>query len=257
MRIGLVLPLFLLGVPSIVLSQSAGTFTETGHLTTLRAVHTATLLNDGTVLIAGGSSVGVLIGPTARVEFLSSADLYNPRTGTFTPTGTMTTPRYGHTATLLPSGKVLIVGGTPDGSSGLQLPSAELYDPVTKTFTATGTMAVGREFHKAALLLDGRVLIAGSRTAFDRNANAELYDPSTGTFTAIGVMAEAFVSTATLLASGKVFITHGGGRLVDAELYDPSTGMFSPTGNPSGYYDIGHGHFANERQRPAYRHRKF
>src|SRR5262249_28048151 len=100
--------------------------------------------------------------------------------GTFIPTGNMTAPRGGHTASLLVNGKVLITGGRSDGSA-----SAELFDPVTGTFSATGEMITPRRGHTATLLADGRVLIAGGRLNNDSPlASAELCDPSTGTFTA-------------------------------------------------------------------------
>ena len=96
----------------------------------------------------------------------------------------MTTPRYGHTATLLPNGKVLIAGGSSNRPA-----SAELFDPVTGTFSATGEMTMGRGFHSATLLPDGRVLIAGG--SYPAVGTAELYDPSTGTFTPTGNMIAA------------------------------------------------------------------
>jgi hypothetical protein len=123
-------------------------------------MHIATLLFDGTVLIAGGETIQEVRGAPAVGKILSSAELYDPRTGTFTPTGDMTTPRYGHTATLLPDGKVLITGGTNDGGVAGAQASAETYDPDTKTFTAIGSMAAARFFHTASLLPSGRVLIA-------------------------------------------------------------------------------------------------
>jgi Kelch motif len=142
------------------------------------------------------------------------------------------TPRTSHTATLLLNGKVLITGGW-DAHSPHSLASAELYDPVAGTFTATGDMTAGRSQHTAALLPDGRVLIVGS-------GSADVYDPSTGTFTAITPQ-HCWHGGATVLNDGKVLIAGGGtgcsnGRdgcgIVDRpELYDPVTGTFTVTGD--------------------------
>jgi len=201
--------LFLWGLgafASTILAQTPGTFTPTGSMAASRYLHTATLLADGRVLIAGGNAAG-------------TAELYDPATGAFASTGNMTTPRTAHTATLLPNGKVLITGGYGP------LASAELYDPATGMFSATGTMNSPRAVHTATLLADGRVLIAaGSATT-----SAELYDPSTGTFTPTGsLLAPPYgLTTAALLPDGRVLITEG--SEVEAELYDPGTGTFSRT----------------------------
>jgi hypothetical protein len=159
MRIGFVLPLFLLGAAGhtlTALAQPAGTFTMTGSMSVPRVGHTATPLLNGKVLICGGSSQFSSLGTV-----WASAELYDPATGTFTATGNMTTPRWYHTATLLATGKVLIAGGTvsanPDGSSVLA--GAELYDPATGTFTATAGLTTARLRSVATLLNDGRVLI--------------------------------------------------------------------------------------------------
>jgi hypothetical protein len=160
--------------------------------------------------------------------------------GTFSATGSMIAPRFGHTATLLPGVKVLIAGGYTDTFAPVSFPesghpiaaTAELYDPDTGTFTATGKMITARAYHTATLLPDGRVLIAAGMGSFGNpsSGGAELYDPSTGAFSATGTMT-AFIgsyNTATLLPDGRVLIT---GLPANAELYDPGTGTFTVTGN--------------------------
>lgn len=207
-------------------AQTPGMFTPTGNMTTGRYAHTATLLPNGKVLIAGGS-------------ILPSAELYDPATGLFTATGNMITARWEHFATLLPDGRVLIMGGT-FGST-----SAEIYDSSTGIFTAAGsTDKVWPVF--TATLNDGKVLFIGegSNPSSDRYVYvAELYDPSTGTFTAAGALATVpYSPIATLLPSGKVLISDGGlgetccnGNSAvpccAAEIYDPVAGTFNLTSN--------------------------
>jgi Kelch motif len=141
-------------------AQSPETFVPTGKMTIPRWLHTATLLKDGRVLIAGGEYAPNPNGLPTQ----ASAELYDPSTGSFSITGSMTTPREVHTATLLPDGRVLIAGGRQyigDGRLITILASAELYDPVTGTFTATGDMIEAQTSHAATLLNNGKVLING------------------------------------------------------------------------------------------------
>jgi uncharacterized protein (TIGR03437 family) len=176
-------------------AQSSGTFVATGSMTTARTGHTATLLKDGSVLITGGFYDNAL---NHRVN-LASAELYDPSTGTFTPTGNLTTARFDHTATLLSDGRVLIVG---DGVPGRAVP-AELYDPVTGTFSATSLAPF--HFHPStSLLSNGKVLIAGGPTA-------ELYDPATSAFTPAGAVDNYGISSAALLPDGRILIPGTGG----------------------------------------------
>ncbi len=211
---------------------TTGTFSPTGSMATPREGHTATLLTDGRVLIAGGSD--------QNGHAVISAELYDPTTGTFSPTGSMAAARGFHTATLLADGRVLIAGGAPAAwNSASGLTSVEIYNPTTGTFSPTGSMAEARAFHAAALLADGRVLLTGGGgPTTDLLASAEIYDPDTGTFTSTGSMAHGRTyHTATLLADGRVLIAGGGGDytnrnfLASAEIYDPDTGTFTSTGS--------------------------
>src|SRR5580700_9155215 len=179
MKAGFVLPLLF---SVVAIAQTAGTFAATGNLSTGRFHHTATLLSNGKVLIAGGLYSTPPIPTTPYFDFLASAELYDPATGKFTPTGNMSAHRAFHTAILLSNGKVLIVGG---GYSA----SAELYDPDSGTFSPTGDMLLARTTAPTATLLnDGRVLIAGGSLGSFALTEAELYDPLSGTFSATGSM---------------------------------------------------------------------
>ena len=180
---------------------SAG-FVLTGIMASARDQHTATLLNGGNVLVAGGANNDIR-GPEA------SAELYDPATGTFTATGSMTNARVFHAATLLNNGMVLITGGA--NATGM-VASAELYNPATGTFTATGSMTSARDFHTATLLNGGNVLVAGGGNgdAFGGSAaTAELYLP--GTLTPAGLVSITVTPATPTLSVGSTqqFIATG------------------------------------------------
>jgi hypothetical protein len=213
----------------------AGTFAPTtGPLATARMLHTATLLPSGKVLVAGGYN-------SSSTSTLASAELYDPVAGTFAPTaGPLATAREWHTATLLPSGKVLVAGGGGSNDGSTCVASAELYDPVAGTFApTTGPMATARAYYTATLLPSGKVLVAGgSNDGSTCVASAELYDPVAGTFapTTAPLATARCYPTATLLPSGRVLVAGGWnnstGELASAELYDPAAGTFAPTTGP-------------------------
>ena len=210
---------------------ATNSFAMGGSMNTARDLATATLLPSGKVLIAGG------FGPPTG--FLSSTELYDPTTDTFAPaadTPSMNVAREFATATLLPSGKVLIAGGHifPNGT----LSSTELYDPVTNSFAApndTASLMEGRFCATATLLPSGKVLIAGGYNSDPSYLgylySTEIYDPATNTFASGASMnAGRLEATATLVSSGKVLIAGGDGAsgyLSSTELYDPTTDTFA------------------------------
>ncbi len=207
-------------------------WTQTDPMSIGRYEHTLTLLTNGLVLVAGG--VPTALGTTN--SGLASAELYNPTTGTWTTTGSMTTNRWRHQATLLFNGKVLVAGGVAGALiGGARLSSAEIYDPESGTWTPTGDMTTNRAGFTATLLLNGQVLAAGGRSP-QMLSTAELYDPAAGTWRATGALngPRAF-HRATLLPDGQVLVAGGyaspdGYSLNTAELYDPATGRWSNTG---------------------------
>ncbi len=196
-----------------------------GSMSTPRTSHTATLLNGGKILIAGGHN-----GTNA----VASAEIYNPATGTFSPTpGGMNEARYGHTATLLPDNKVLITGGK--NQYNFELDSAEIFDPASGTYSEiTNKMSAARHGHTATRLVDGNVLITGGFNGESGNWSAEIYDVDEQSFYSVGNMTTPRNQhTATLLSDGRVLIAGGddgaGNVLSSAEIYDPVSEYFTAT----------------------------
>lgn len=191
-----------------------------------RAAHTATLLEDGRVLVVGGFKTG---GGSLR-----EVELFTPGTRLFEAITRLSVARAGHTATVLPDGKVLIAGGF----DGTYLDSSEIFDPKTLRFSLGPRLTMPRSEHTATKLPDGRILLVGGvGTGWTFLSEAEIYDPRTGRFSATGKMSTPREShTATLLTTGKVLIT-GGHKdrrtaitiFASTEMYDPSSGTFRPT----------------------------
>jgi N-acetylneuraminic acid mutarotase len=158
--------------------------------------------------------------------------LYNPATGKWTITGTMTTGRYSHTAVLLQSGEVLVAGGIVSTNiHGVvsYTATAELYKPSTGKWSSTGSMAAPRVAQGVALLQNGQVLVAGGANTNGILASAELYEPSTGTWSSTGSLHYARSTRATLLPSGQVLMAGGGTITNTAELYSNGTWSLTST----------------------------
>ncbi len=199
----------------------------TGSMAAARGSLAAVALSDGKVLVTGGRD-------DSQGGRLSSAELYDPATGTWSTTGPMAEARDYHRLLLLPGGKVLVAGGT--GKKSDSLSTAELYDPVKGTWSATGSMPWVSTDHTPVLLPNGKVLTATGKSSTGI-PGAEVYDPATGTWSVTGPMgAERHSSTVTLLPNGKVLVTggfgsYGAGQPASAELYDPATGAWSAAGS--------------------------
>jgi len=226
-----------------------GQWRPTGDLSVPRAHHTANLLPDGTVLVSGGQVVLEVLPQRVMYLTYSSAEIYDPATGTWNSAGTMPSPHAHHASTLLANGNVLVVGGDEDHRN---TPRAALFNLATHTWTATGDLASGRWHPSATLLPAGKVLVAGGNTELGAET-AELYDPVTGQWSVTSSMSVPRRShTATLLPDGKVLVA-GGHKddedyytgnvtvLDTAELYDPVTERWSTAASMNA---VRYGHLA-------------
>ena len=240
-----------------VWDAASDTFREAGELAQPRVGHTATLLQDGRVLVIGGS------GPDGQ---LPSAEVWDPTTETFRSAGSLATTRSGHTATPLADSRVLVLGGSTSSDDGVTtsfVTVAELWDPSTGSFSPAGELIEARAGHTATLLSDGRVLVVGGYIGSgytsssddagrpvvvdapadlidDHLASAEVWDASSLSFEATGGMSQARTRhTATLLPDGRVAVVGGAGIHVEGqalfveerasvEIWDPATGSFAP-----------------------------
>ncbi len=216
-RLGLLLLCwFLCSAVSLAQTQPTATIASTGNMNVPRYAHTATLLLDGRVLIAGG-----IQQCTTGCQVTATAELYDPATGKFTLTGSMTTPRNHHYATLLPDGTVYIVGSiwpnTPE--------YAEIYDPVSGTFSAANSLPVPiNSFTSKYSLSNGDVLVL-------TNNSSVIVNPVSGAVGNGGHRHTSGARVGTPLADGTLalFPTGAGAQGFETETYSPSTNIFTRT----------------------------
>jgi hypothetical protein len=206
-------------------STVPGLFTHTGHMVHGRTDPTALLLADGRVVIMGGDSSGP-VGTWAM-----SVEVYDPTTGMFRSATPLDGTGGVLTATLLPDGRVLVIGRDKL--------APELFDPRSGTPSTTSPMASARNLQAAVALNDGRVLVMGGE---DQNLHllqsAEIYDPTTGEFSLAGSMnAPRAGLTATLLHDGRVLVV-GGNDSASAEVYDPGSARFAPIASSTTPHDV-------------------
>jgi hypothetical protein len=209
---------------------ATGSLLPTGPLITRRGNHTATLLGSGKVLVVGGNSTPYGQGETG------DAEVYDPETGTWSRAGTDLKPRVRHSATLLYSGQVLVVGGTFSYMPDVRLAEAALYDPETNTWSQAGSMSRGRVGHLAIRLSSGHVMVLGGGSASD--TTVEMFDPYNARWLAGPTLPIAGpYTTATLLYSGEVLVTNEQGQ---AALYTAPTNEWLPVADMKEAHGNGH-----------------
>ena len=201
---------------------SSDSFVATSSMSVGRFSHTATLLPSGLVLVVGG----IDNDGGSRTSF-ASAELYDPASGAWTSTGSMTGGRSSHTATLLSDGTVLVTGGIFHSGTPRNPVIAEIYDPATGTWSDTGAMASDRLYHTATMLPDGRVLILAGIATGGAIAPAEIYDPASGAFGPVPTMAvQRYRGGVALLSNGKVLVAGGD---VGSNPSADATELFTPS----------------------------
>ncbi len=211
---------------------ASGTWTSAPSLHNARDGHTATLLPNGNVVVAGGENNNAA---------MTSTEVYSPTFNSWTVSGNLNVARSNAGAMLLPNGSILIAGGCVGNCLGATTATAELYNSVSATWSRTASMLKARTYFSMVRLANGNVLVAGGCTALNANgcsgvtAAAEIYSSSSGKWTATGSMTAARGNlTATLLPNGNVLVAGGinaaGNPLGTAELYNPTTGKWTATG---------------------------
>jgi len=208
-----------------VYNPGPGTWSLTGSMAQPREAFAAVVLANGKVLVSGGLGAGNTV--------LAAAELYDPTKGTWSPAGSLSVARLGHTATLLANGNVLVTGGCSSNLCSTDTAVSELYDPVSNTWSTTGSLNTARHYHLAVRLKTGKVLAIGG-IAPAPSTSCELYDPAKGTWSAAAsTSATRYLGAATLLSDGKVLATGGTPNRFpenSAELYDPIANTWTLTG---------------------------
>lgn len=214
-----------------VYDPSNGSWSLAGTTSVGRSYPTASLLPDGRVLVAGGSNFG---------SAYASTEIWNPATSSFTAGPSMSTARFAHVAVTLADGRVIAIGGNPNTDGPVPTASAEIYDPVTNAWSATGSLVARRQVHAAVRLLNGKVLVVGgdegAANSYVGTTTCQLYDPATETFTLAASMANPRSNLAlALLSDGRVLAVGGnrnatGSPIHAAEVYDPVTNAWSSAG---------------------------
>jgi hypothetical protein len=211
-----------------IYDPTADLWTNLPPMNGVRSGHTATLLNDGRVLITGGALLNGVV--------LSAAEVFDPGTNTWSLVASMATAHAFHAATLLDDGRVLVAGGFNTDVSFTA--AAEIYDPVANTWTSAGNMSTARFIYTAARLPDGRVLAAGGANPFGGSiASAEIYDPVANLWSAAPAMLNARSgAAAATLADGRVLL--GGGDTLPAGAIASTVEAYDPVANSWAYVDF-------------------
>ena len=200
-----------------------------------RTLDSATLLDNGSVLLVGGYDESQIPGAT----------LFDPTTGNSVSTAAMQIPRFDHVALKLTDGRVLVAGGSTTPGAGTATAACEVYDPVANTWSPVASLAFARQAANAILLDDGKVLVAGGAVDGSTVRMSETYDPTTNTWTDSGELSVGrFVPTLTRLPDGRILAVGGVGEaapVASAELFDQVTRQWSAAGRMA---DLRSGHTA-------------
>jgi hypothetical protein len=239
---------------------AVGSWAPAAAMAEPRAFYSATLLDNGRVLVAGGFVRTNGVGPPLGGHYTTLTQIYDPRSDSWETTGQLATARAGHGEALLKDGRVLVAGGQmvlAPGRPPVTLNSAEIYDPATGEWTATGSMQVRRNEPILTLLPDGRVFVSGAARAVGPDAkSAEIYDPATGQWTRVADMSTARNDHIQILlddrgdgegekgdcehqGEGRILVAGGfrdtvaapGAYFASAEIYDVQTNTWTPTGS--------------------------